>query len=350
MKIAIDISPLQSGHNVRGVGFYLDRLKSALITYFPQHNYAFFVDKSEIPSDIDIVHYPYFDPFQLTIPKKSKHKVVVTVHDLTPLVFPEHFPAGVKGKLRWMVQKRRLRGVDAVITDSHAAKKDILRLTGLHSSTVHPIHLAAGDAFIHLPVHDKEKEEIRKKYRLPEKFMLYVGDVTWNKNVPRLVEAAKRLQIPFAMAGKALAQEHFDKSNRWNADLVKVQELVKEEKNIVLLGFVPTQDLVILYNTASVFVWPSVYEGFGLPILEAMQSGCPVITSREGCMPEVAGEAAYYFDGYDTASLADAINKVFTSQHLQKELREKGLVQAKKFTWEKTAQKTISVYERIMIQ
>src|SRR5260221_14616440 len=101
MKIAIDVSPLESGHKIRGVGFYLSYLKKALTDYFPENDYIFFKKNEPIDSSVDVVHYPYFDPFFLTLPFIKKHKTVVTVHDLTPLVFPKHFPAGLKGQLRW---------------------------------------------------------------------------------------------------------------------------------------------------------------------------------------------------------------------------------------------------------
>lgn len=350
MKIAIDISPLQSGHSVRGIGFYLERLRNALITNFPKEQFLFFSDAREISSDVDIIHYPYFDPFQVTLPQKKKKKIVVTVHDLTPVVFPKHFPAGIKGKLRWEMQKHRLCSVYAVITDSDASRKDILRLTRVSPNKVHTVYLAAGEAFRKIEDNEMQIKKLRQKYHLPEKFILYVGDVTWNKNVPRLLEAIKQVNIPLVMVGKALVQEDFDRRNVWNADLVRVKELIKEDKNISLLGFVPTEDLVQIYNIASVFVWPSVYEGFGLPILEAMQCGCPVITSREGCMPEIAGDAAYFFDGYNTKSLAEAISEVFSSEKLQKELSAKGILQAKKFSWGKTAKETVEVYRKVMVQ
>src|SRR6185437_13912066 len=100
MKIAIDISPLQSGHKVRGVGFYLSYLKKALLEFYPENEYIFFQQGATINHSVDLVHYPYFDPFFLTLPFINKYKTAVTVHDLTPLVFPQHFPAGIKGKLK----------------------------------------------------------------------------------------------------------------------------------------------------------------------------------------------------------------------------------------------------------
>ena len=187
---------------------------------------------------------------------------------------------------------------------------------------------------------------IREKYKLPEKFVLYVGDVTWNKNLPRLIEAIKKINLTLVMVGSALVQKEFDHLNPWNQDLLKVQKQVENDKRIIRLGFIPTKDLVALYNLAAVFVMPSIYEGFGLPILEAMSCGCPVVTTKEGSVPEVAGSAAYYVDAYDINDIANGIGEVYFNQKLQKELSQKGVMQAKNFSWEKTAGETMNVYER----
>lgn len=347
MKIAIDVSPLQSGHKVRGVGFYLFYLKKALLQYYPDNEYLFFQQGDTIDNTVDLVHYPYFDPFFLTLPLIKRKKTVVTVHDLTPLVFPEHFPAGVKGNLNWQLQKYNLKRADAIITDSEASKRDVLKIVGISEEKISVAYLAAGEEF--KKNNDKNLHKtLRKKYQLPEQFLLYVGDVTWNKNLPRLLQVVKKIDVPLVMVGKSLVSENFDRNNKWNKDLVEVQKLAQQNKNVSRLGFVPTDDLVALYNLATVFVFPSVYEGFGLPIVEAMQSGCPVITSREGCIPEIGGDAVVSFEGDNTDSLADAIQKVMGSKKLQKELSEKGLQQAKEFSWKKTAQETIAAYMRAL--
>src|SRR4029079_2530993 len=129
MKIAIDISPISSGHYlqhmVRGTGFYLNNLKESLLKSFPETDFIFFNRDEELAPDIDLVHIPYFEPFFITLPVMKKQKTVVTVHDLTPLVFKESFPAGIKGKIKWEIQKRSLQRVDAIITDSFSSKEDI---------------------------------------------------------------------------------------------------------------------------------------------------------------------------------------------------------------------------------
>lgn len=350
MKIAIDISPIKGsakGHKIRGVGFYIEYLKRALVEYFPQNQYQFFTKGDSIEKSTDIVHYPYFEPFFLSLPVVKRHRTVVTVHDLTPIIFPQHFPPGLKGKLRWQIQKNNLRLSDGIITDSYTSQKDIARILGVRKKQINVTYLAASDEFSKLQP-GKWRQQIIKKYNLPEKFVLYVGDITWNKNIPRLIEATKEINLTLVMVGKTIAESNFDSTNPWNKDLVMVQKMIKGDKRFIRLGFVPTADLAALYNIATVFVFPSMYEGFGLPIVEAMQSGCPVVLSKEGCLPEIGGKAVYYVNPYNINSIADGIGEVFFTGKVQKDLSEKGLKQAQKFSWKKTAEETINAYKKAL--
>ena len=229
MKIAIDVSPLKTGHKVRGVGFYLENLKNALVKYFPQNEYVFFESGEKLPSDIDLVHFPYFEPFFLALPIYKRFKTVVTVHDLTPIVFPEAFPRGLRGQMKWQMQRFSLKRADAILTDSQSSKEDIHKHAGIKESKIHVVPLAAGEQFRRLKIDDSRFRNIREKYGLPERFLLYVGDVTWNKNLPRLIGAVKKLKLPLVMIGKSLVSEDYDKENPWNADLNRVNELAKND-------------------------------------------------------------------------------------------------------------------------
>lgn len=350
MKIAIDISPIKGdlkGHKVRGVGFYLEYLKRSLLKYHSEHQYVFFTRGETFDRKVDIVHYPYFEPFFVSLSLFEKYKRVITVHDLTPIVFPTHFPAGIKGNLAWQIQKLNLQKSQRIITDSNASQKDITKIAGVAKEKIDVAYLAAADEFKKLES-GKWSIEIRKKYQLPEKFVLCVGDVTWNKNLPRFIKVMKKIKLPLVLVGKTLIEKDFDKSHPWNKDLVEVQKLTEGDSHILKLGFVPTDDLVAFYNLATVFVMPSVYEGFGLPVLEAMQSGCPVITTDRGSLAEVANNAAYIIDGYSEESIAKGVEKVFSSKDLQNTLIKKGFEQAKHFTWKKTAEQTILAYKKVV--
>lgn len=348
MKIAI-VTPSERSlwHRVRGSGFYIENLKKSLLKYDRENKYFFYQEWEEIPKEVELVHYPYFEPFFLTLSLFKNRKTIVTVHDLTPLVFPKYFPKGIKGALKWQIQKRSLKNVDAIITDSNSSKKDIMKFTGIAEKKIHTVYLAASDVFKRI----KELtilDNIQNKYRLPEKFVLYVGDVTWNKNLPRLISAIKEINVTLVMAGSAIVQKDYDRTNPWNRDLDKAQKMTEGNKLFLKLGFVSDADLIALYNLATVFVMPSIYEGFGLPILEAMKCGCPVITTREGSLAEVGGDAVYYVDTYDVINIANAIGEVYFNTKIAKELSQKGQKQAKKFSWEKTARETVTVYKKIL--
>jgi glycosyltransferase involved in cell wall biosynthesis len=351
VKIAIDISPLKDGrllsHRVRGTGKYIESLQASLLTHHPQNRYQFFARGEKIAVDTDIVHYPYFEPFFLTLPFFKKFKTVVTVHDLTPIVLPDLFPYGTKGALKWEIQKHLLNRSDGIITDSRCSKNDVTRLARISAEKVHVVYLASNGAYGHMSSESTFKA-MRKKYSLPQSFFLYVGDATTNKNLPRLVDAAAKTKIPLVMVGKAITEKNVDRTNIWNKDIIYVQYVAEQEKNIYPLGYIPHDDLIAIYNMASAFIMPSLYEGFGLPVLEAMQCGLPVITTNEGSLAEVAGTAAYFVDAYSVESIAAGMKEVFESKELQNKLSKKGIEQAKKFTWQKTVNETIAVYKEII--
>src|SRR3990167_4523772 len=351
MNIAIDMSPLKNGHylqhRVRGTGFYLQNLQTSLEKYYPENKYIYFNKGDLLEKDVDIVHHPYFEPFFLTLPLFQKNKTVVTVHDLTPFVFPKQFPSGLKGKMKWQIQKFALRNACRIISDSECSKKDIVKFTGILHSKINVVYLAAGEEFKRINGKGLMMKKIQKKYGLPEKFVLYVGDVTWNKNLPRLIDAVKKVNIPLVMVGDALVKTDVDMGNSWNKDFNKVIKLIEGDNRIIRLSFVSKEELILLYNIAAVFAMPSLYEGFGLPVLEAMSCGCPVVVSRGGSIPEIPGNACKYVDAYDVNSISQGISEVFDSKNLQEELSKKGLVQAKKFSWQKTAKETMRVYKTV---
>ena len=357
MKIALDISPLSSGHKIRGVGTYTANLVEALKQYDRRNSYIFFTRTELVPKDADLVHYPYFDPFFLTLPLLKPAKTVVTIHDLIPLVFPEWFPSGIRGRIKWEIQKLSLRGVKAIITDSKCSKKDIIHFTGFPKDKIHVIYPAPGPEYRRLN-NTLLMHRIRVKYNLPEKFILYVGDVNYSKNILGLIKAfrfytsevsprVKRggpstSEVKLVLVGKAF----LDESLRETHQLLQLIKSLGLNEKVLRLGWVPKEDLPAIYNLAAVYCQPSFYEGFGLPVLEAMSCGCPVVAAKGGSLPEIAGEAAFYVDVDNTDNIAEGIQEVFSSEETQKKLSQKGLAQAKKFSWEKTAEETIGVYER----
>lgn len=347
MKIAFNISPLKTEHAFRGVGMYTKYLKESLLRYYPENEYVFFENNNFIGGNPDIIHYPFFDPFFITLPWRKLSKTVVTIHDLIPLMFPDRFPSGIKGKIKWAIQKILLNFVDAIITDSESSKKDIVRLIGISEKKVHVIYLAAGAVFKKLNLSKEKSEAIKKKFNLPNQFGLYVGDVTWNKNLPRILDAFNEMDIPLVLVGKKLVEKNIDRKNPWNKDLLQIQNKI-DNKKYIALGFVEEIDLVKIYNLASVLVQPSIYEGFGLPILEAMACGCPVITARCGSLPEVAGDAAWYVLPDSTEQIKQGVRDVINNKTLRNNLIERGLQNVKNFSWKKTATRTLKIYETLI--
>lgn len=343
MTIGIDISPLKSGHKVRGVGAYVSLIKNNIEKYDKVNEYIFFENK--VPSGIDLVHYPYFDPFFPTLPLRKELKAIVTVHDLTPIKFKKNFPVGIKGYLRWKYNEVLLKKIDRVVVDSKSSKKDVVKIIGLDENKVSVVYLGANPIYKKIEISLNKKKEISEKYGLDNDSFIYVGDVTWNKNLPRIIKAAIKSDVSLFLIGKAITEKNFDTSNPWNKDRIEVQKLITENPKIKALGFVPDEDLSIIYNLATSLLMPSLYEGFGLPVLEAMQCGCPVITSREGSLPEVGGDAVIYADPLSVDSISAEIDKLKKNIKLRKELSEKGLEQATKFSVEKMMIELVNVYK-----
>lgn len=357
IKIAIDISPLKTSHASRGIGFYTKNLVEVLereskgsggrelkIIPLDFSNQQLAINNQQF----NLLHYPYFDLFFRTLPLRKHSKIVVTIHDVTPLVFPEHYPPGIKGWINFQIQKFSLGKVDAVITDSENSRDDIVKYLGYPREKIHVIYLAPGENFKKLetgPSAEGWKQEIEKKYNLPEKFVLYVGDVNWNKNILGLSEACKKIKTSFVIVGKQAKEEKFDRNHIENQPLVQLIEQYGNDPNILRLGFVEDENLVKLYNLATVYCQPSFYEGFGLPVLEAMACGCPVVAAKTSSLPEICGDAALMINPYDTNDLANGLSQILENAGIARSLTNKGLKQVKKFSWEKTAKRTLSVYK-----
>lgn len=333
MKIAIDTSSLSSQSQFRGIGFYTSRLIEQLET-MPSIQLIKFVHK--LNQAADLIHYPGFNPFYFSFPLVNQSPFIVTIHDLVPLKFPRQFPPGIKGKFTWLIQGRLLESASAIITDSHVSKTDILKYTGLQPGKIQVVYLAADKIF-------KPIKPINK-FSLPNKFVLYVGDVNYNKNLPLLVQVCLENNYPLVLVGKQIVAKDFDSMHPENKSLVVVQKLIKSNPGKIFpLGFVKTADLVALYNLATVYAQVSLAEGFGLPVLEAMSCGCPVLTSRVGPLAEIC-------DGADIKFSPENLRRCWQSPTLRLKMSQLGLIQAAKFSWEKTGKETLKVYEKVLSQ
>jgi glycosyltransferase involved in cell wall biosynthesis len=266
------------------------------------------------------------------------YKNVITVTDVSPLLHPETHGRGQVMYHRHILPQV-LKRADAIVTISHSSKRDIVSCCRVAEEKVHVIHLGVDGRFV--PTAAGESTFART---LPKHYILNIGTLEARKNLPRLLEA-------YAIArGRGLSHKLLIGGARgWRlSNLAGIIEKHKLENDVVFLGFVEDADLPLLYARADFFIYPSIYEGFGMPILEAMACGTPVITSNCSSMPEVAGDAALLVDPLDVQDLAARMLDLAGSGDLRRSLREKGLERAALFSWEKTARETLAVYEAVM--
>ena len=361
MKIAFDAGPLSGGHSVRGIGVYARELLKAL-------GISGVDVRSEDLSKYDVVHFTSFKPFEISLPfDKPRHaKFVLTIYDLIPLIYPKHYPAGIKGKIKFLINKFLIRkNVDAVITISETSKKDICRLLAIKPEKVRVIYLAprwsfTGRSKVNL-------NTVRKKYKLPDKFVLYVGDINYNKNIPVLLKACKMAGTDLVIAGKqALDIEAggidlrtlngpmdyirflFGKPHPELKHYKSLLEGFKDNPKVFRLGFVPDKDLAVIYKLATVYCQPSLYEGFGLPVLEAFASGCPVVSSKTQSLVEIGEAGALFADSKDPKDFASKIISVYSDSILRNQLINTGKALAGKYSWQKTAGQTLEVYKNLI--
>ena len=267
---------------------------------------------------------------------------VVTFHDMTFFLYPRlHTRAKrIFFQLAMQISARR---ADALIADSESTRQDAIRLLGIPPQKIYTALLGVDDAY--RPISDQRAlEAVRLKYNLPPDFILYVGLVEPRKNLPLLIRAFRKLidlktETRLVIAGRL----------GWMyTQVVQLIETLGVKDKVSLIGYVPTQDLPLVYNLASVFVYPTLYEGFGLPVLEAMACGVPVVTTEISSLPEIIDDAGILVPANDEAALTLAIQSVLTDRALSRRLAILGLERASQFTWERTAQQTLQVYRNVL--
>ncbi|HUE87354.1 MAG TPA: glycosyltransferase family 1 protein [Vicinamibacterales bacterium] len=266
---------------------------------------------------------------------------VVTIHDMSLKLYPECHP------MRRRVINRPLIGVaanvaDAVVAVSNSARDDLLRFHHIPAERISVVHEAAGPEF--RPIHDRvSRARIRMRYGLPERFVLYVGAIEPRKNLVRLVAAfadARRQGI----AHELVCVGPYGWSSR---DLYDHVDRLGLRRVVHFTGYVPADDLPVIYNLSELFVFPSIYEGFGLPVIEAMACGTPVITSSTSSLLEIAADAAETIDPHDVDALTGALVKLATSVDRRRELSARGIARAQQFSWTRTAKEMLALYRRV---
>jgi glycosyltransferase involved in cell wall biosynthesis len=284
----------------------------------------------------DLLHVPGFDA-----PHWKPLPVVLTVHDLIGMLFPHNLPLVSRFYWSWWLP-RSIRWADRIIADSEHTRKDIIRLLGITGDRVEVIYPGVDAAF--RPVsHPLLLESIRKKYTLPEQFILYLGTMEPRKGLDTLLAAFSLLEPdtrrPLVIAGK---------KGWWTEGLFRQVQALGLEDWVHFTGYIQDQDLPGLLSQAEMLVYPSQYEGFGLPVLEAMACGTPVICSDVASLPEVAGGAAKLVRPGDAAGLSAAVAGLIQDPALRLDLRARGLEQARKFCWAETARQVVRVYQSLL--
>jgi len=288
-------------------------------------------------SQVDLVHAPvYVGPLAASCP------VVVTIHDLSHFIFPELFQPAKRVYLQTMTRITAKRAA-AVICDSENTRRDVLRLLQVPPERAHTV-LIGVDAEMQ-PLARERVERFRAERRLPERYILTVSTLEPRKNIPALIEAYCML----CRGGQPVPHLVIGGGKGWYFRAIEQQvERLGLRDHVVFTGFIPQQELPLWYNASEIFVYPSLYEGFGMPPLEAMACGVPVITSDKASLPEVVGDGGLMVDTSKPELLATALQRLLDEPETRIELGQRGQARARLFSWEKTARETASIYHAVL--
>lgn len=362
MKIGIDTSILQIDH--AGASVYTRGLVKSLLQIDRSNSYSFFsykysltggnyfgrklgnviMDTIWIPrllpkelkkGKVDLLHCPAFKA-----PLKCDVPLVATFYDLHILKNPKDYNPWLRYYCKFMLPKIARRA-DKIITISEFSRNDIINTFSLPAEKVRVTYCGIDDRFRLIP-DDSLLSRARVKYGLSKKFILYVGALQPRKNIPLLLKAYAKL----------LKEQDFDHQlvlaggTGWrNRNIFSLINELNLSKNVKILGYVPDDDLPLIYALAQFLVYPSFFEGFGLPVIEAMACGCPVICSNAASLPEIVQDCAVVFDPLSRSELENAIAKLGSDGGMRQKMKEKGIKRSADFSWEKSARKTIQVYE-----
>ncbi|MHC1749551.1 MAG: glycosyltransferase family 4 protein [Cellulosilyticaceae bacterium] len=290
---------------------------------------------------VDVYHF-----FNFIVPPGVKGKVIATIHDLTFERYPETMDQKNLTRLKKNVNYS-IERADKIVTISESSKQDIIKYLKVDGSKIEIIYPGVDKVVFGQEYAQRQINYVKDKYHLPDKYILYMGTIEPRKNIGAIIEAFAQLKkdnddriknIKLVLAGKKgwLYESIFDKVRTLNL-----------ENDVVFTDYVEDQDKAIIYQLAKIFIFPSLYEGFGIPALEAMAAGVPVITSNSSSLPEVVGTAGILVEPKDFKGIAEAMCNILNDESLAKEMIAKGYEQVKKFSWDESARKLYELYKNI---
>jgi len=287
---------------------------------------------------VTLFHAPHY-----VLPPLVSCRSVVTIHDCIHLMFPQYLPGRLAHRYAQTSISLASRRATRVLTVSESSKRDILKFVDIPANKIDVIYNAYDERFAVEP-REEDVVRVRERYQLHDEFVLYAGNVKPHKNLERLIEAFQLVRsrgldhLKLVLIGDDISKY---------ASLRRAVHRHQLHKYVRFLGYLPEETLAVMYRLAGVFVFPSLYEGFGLPPLEAMASGTPVVTSNVSSLPEVAGDAAALVDPFGPAAIADGIYRVLTDDRLRREMRTKGLARARQFSWEASVRRVREIYGEV---
>jgi glycosyltransferase involved in cell wall biosynthesis len=305
-------------------------------------NYSL-AEQWRIPLALRREHVTLFHAPHYVLPPLIGCPSVVTIHDCIHLMFPQYLPNRFAFAYAQASIRLAARRATRIMTVSESSKRDILRFVDTAPEKIDVIYNAYDERFAIEP-HEEDVIRVRERYQLTDEFVLYAGNVKPHKNLKRLIDAFHLVRkrgldhLKLVLIGDEISKY---------TELRRAVHQHQLHKYVRFLGYLPEETLAVMYRLAGVFVFPSLYEGFGLPPLEAMASGTPVVTSNVSSLPEVAGDAAVLVDPYEPQAIADGIYRVLTDERLRRDMVHKGIARAGQFSWEQSVRRVRAIYGEV---
>ena len=293
----------------------------------------------------DLVHIPHL----FWLPRNLPCPYVMTVHDVLDHMYRERDQSGFRRSLHFFLTHRALQGAARLFAVSNFTKSEVEKLFGIPGARIEVVYNAIDERFLRGHASEADRQLLAERYLVTHPFLLYTGRISPHKNVVRIIEAFSALKAELEKEGlfPGLKLIVIGDELSKHPDLRRTVVRSRMQNDVRFLGFVPIEVLRIFYDAAKIFVFPSLYEGFGLPPLEAMAHGTPVVTSNTSSLPEVVGNAAVLVNPENVFEIMRALHRVLLDQALRDKLKERGYQQAKRFSWDASAQQILRVYHEV---